>query len=156
MKLLAETLSGPTALGRRGLVLDSNVVLDWLLFEDVRVRPMVQAIETGAVQWLVNSAVRHELEVVMARGELGRWGHRQPMLWQAWAQWACERPLPPVSLIASLLRCTDVEDQKFLDLAVDQQACWLVTRDRAVLKLSRKAALLGLQIMRPSQWTGTV
>ena len=156
MKPLAENLSGPTVVDRRGLVLDSNVVLDWLLFEDVRVRPIVQAIETGAVHWLVNSAVRHELEVVMARGELGRWAHRQPMLWQAWARWACEQPLPAVSLIVSRLRCTDVEDQKFLDLAVDQQAVWLVTRDRAVLKLSRKAALLGLQIMTPSQWTCSI
>ncbi|MBX3622048.1 MAG: PIN domain-containing protein [Rhizobacter sp.] len=50
------------------------------------------------------------------------------------------------------LRCTDPDDQKFIDLAV-ANARWLVSRDRAVLKLARRAALFGLQVVSPDRWT---
>jgi predicted nucleic acid-binding protein len=58
------------------------------------------------------------------------------------------REPPPVHT----LRCTDVDDQKFIDLAIATSARWLVTRDRALLKRARRAAPLGLSIATPVQW----
>jgi predicted nucleic acid-binding protein len=50
------------------------------------------------------------------------------------------------------LRCTDADDQKFIDLACAAPARWLVSRDRAVLKLRRRAATDGLVIVTPDGW----
>ena len=45
------------------------------------------------------------------------------------------------------LRCTDADDQKFIDLALHFGAAALLSRDRAVLRLARRAATLGLSIV---------
>ncbi len=40
----------------------------------------------------------------------------------------------------------------FLDLAHAAGARWLLSRDRAVLRLARRAAALGLVIAKPEDW----
>ena len=49
-------------------------------------------------------------------------------------------------------RCTDPDDQKFIDLALHSGAQWLLSRDRAVLKLAREARQRGLAIVAPHVW----
>ena len=51
------------------------------------------------------------------------------------------------------LQCSDPDDQKFLDLAHAQGAGWLLSRDRAVLKLARRAARFSLTITVPEGWS---
>jgi predicted nucleic acid-binding protein len=52
--------------------------------------------------------------------------------------------------VASLPRCADRDDQKFLELARDSTADWLVTADKALLKLARRDRLRGLfRILTP-------
>ena len=52
------------------------------------------------------------------------------------------RPLP---------KCKDRDDQKFLELAYAAGADWLVSKDRAVLKLARRVARdFGFQIAQPA------
>jgi predicted nucleic acid-binding protein len=46
------------------------------------------------------------------------------------------------------MRCDDPDDQKFLDLAFASAATALLTRDKALLRLSRAAA-------RAKLWIGT-
>jgi predicted nucleic acid-binding protein len=51
---------------------------------------------------------------------------------------------------ASLPRCDDRDDQKFLELARDGGAEWLVTADKALLRLARRDKLRGLfRILTP-------
>jgi predicted nucleic acid-binding protein len=61
------------------------------------------------------------------------------------------RLLPP-PVAEPLLRCTDPDDQVFLDLSRAHHARWLVTRDRALLTLARRAAQVGLAIVAPRLW----
>ena len=51
------------------------------------------------------------------------------------------------------LRCTDPEDQMFIDLAVQLGGATLLSRDRAVLKLARRAQAYGVSILTPERWT---
>jgi predicted nucleic acid-binding protein len=50
------------------------------------------------------------------------------------------------------LRCTDSDDQVFIDLALAEGARWLLTHDRALLKLARRAAVLGVLVQKPRAW----
>jgi predicted nucleic acid-binding protein len=52
------------------------------------------------------------------------------------------------------MRCTDTDDQKFIDLALAHGARWLLSRDRAVLKLGRRTRVLGLEVLTPEIWLG--
>jgi predicted nucleic acid-binding protein len=51
------------------------------------------------------------------------------------------------------LHCADPDDQMFVDLAHAAGARWLVSRDRAVLRLARRAAAFGIAIAAPEGWS---
>jgi uncharacterized protein len=132
------------------IVLDTNVVLDWLLFADPGVQGLVTAIEQGRLRWIATAAMRGEFVHVLGRGLATKRGADPVQFEATWAQHCVERPSAPPT--APPLRCTDSDDQKFLDLALAAGARWLVSRDRALLKLRSKAAARGLAIVVPSQW----
>lgn len=130
-------------------VLDTHVLLDWLVFRNPSVAPLARAVEAGHVGWLASPALRVEHDLVVGRAELARWRPDPAVLAAAWSQWA-QMAVDPAA--AAPWRCTDPDDQKFLDLACAGQARWLITRDHALLKLKRRAALLQLEIMTPENW----
>jgi len=51
------------------------------------------------------------------------------------------------------LICRDPDDQMFIDLAVEAKARWLISRDRAVLALAKRARAFGVEILTPEAWT---
>ena len=53
----------------------------------------------------------------------------------------------------SRMRCTDADDQKFIDLALAARAVALLSADRAVLRLARRASAFGLVITTVAGWT---
>lgn len=130
------------------VVLDTNVVLDWLLFGDSLVGPVAAAVTGGRVDWLATAAMRDELAHVLGRGLAASRGADAARLLGLWDRHARMRAAAP----AHHLACSDPDDQKFLDLALATRARWLVSRDRALLKLGRRAAVLGLAIVTPERW----
>ncbi len=135
------------------LVLDTNAVLDWLVFHNPASQPIAQAIVSGEVRWIVNAAVRDELAHVLGRGVVDRWQPDLPRLWQTWERHATPMGQPPPGSPQRRPQCTDTDDQKFIDLALDAGAQWLITRDRALLKLARRARSLSLAIVTPERFT---
>jgi uncharacterized protein len=132
------------------VVLDTNVVLDWLLFADPGVRALAAAIKQGRLRWIATAAMRGEFAHVLGRGLAAAHGTDAGRFDLTWEQFCVEHPPAPPA--AAPLRCTDANDQKFLDLALAVGARWLISRDRALLKLRAKAAARGLAIVAPSQW----
>ena len=138
------------------VVLDTNVVLDWLVFEDPAFRPLAQRLEGGAWAWHATPAMRAELADVLPR-----------LRWRG-STLDCECTLtifdrrvrivdamvaPPSQ--AALRSCRDPDDQKFLDLACHLPARWLFSRDRALLEMARAARPLGVEVLSPAQWLRT-
>lgn len=134
-----------------GIVLDSNVVFDWLVFSNPGCTPLVRAIESGQLRWVVTREIREELAHVLGRGVLAAWSPDEKRLWATWERLAHEVEPGSPGLVRRL-RCSDPDDQKFVELALDQ-AQWLVSRDRAVLKLAKRAAALGLRVLTPEDWS---
>ena len=49
-----------------GIVLDTNIVLDLLVFKDPLTLPLCEALEAGQLRWLSTDAMREELDRVLA------------------------------------------------------------------------------------------
>ena len=132
------------------LVLDTNVWLDWLVFDDPELAPLRAAVREGRARVVIDAACEAELARVLAY-PLGR------ISLDAAAQAAClaecRRLAAPGGRVApppgELPRCRDPDDQKFLELARDCAADFLLTRDRALLELARRAPF---RIVTPGDW----
>jgi putative PIN family toxin of toxin-antitoxin system len=129
-------------------VLDTNVVLDWLVFRDPRIAALAAAIEAGGLRWIISPPMRAELGHMLVHASLARWS---PDAGSALAT------LDRLSIVclpasASQLRCTDRDDQIFIDLALAERADWLITHDRALLKLARRARPQGVDVLTPTVW----
>jgi putative PIN family toxin of toxin-antitoxin system len=131
------------------LVLDTNVVLDLLVFRDERVRPVGEGLAAGALRWIATASMREELARVLAYPKLAprvvhHRGSPDAVLAEFDARVALVEPPPKASLT-----CRDPDDQKFIDLAV-QHRCTLLSKDADVLRLSKRLALL--QVAAVSEW----
>jgi len=133
-------------------VLDTQSILDWLHFTDPRCGHWERWRQDGRWRWRIATPLRGELAHVLARGHLPA----SEMAPEALLATVDARTLPgdlPAYGPQPALRCTDPDDQKFIDFALACGARWLVSRDKAVLKLRRRAlALHGLQIVHPDDW----
>jgi predicted nucleic acid-binding protein len=134
------------------VVLDTNAVLDWLLFQDPRMDRLSLALLGGAVQWVATPWMQEELLHMLVHIWPNKWNEKSKRLLgsNVWNQ-VVVVPTPN-ALPDQRLKCTDPDDQAFLDLALSFPARWLITRDKSLLKVCRQAALLGLQIQRPEDW----
>jgi len=133
------------------VVLDTNTVLDWLVFADAHVQPLVRAIEAGQVRCVTCTAMREELARMLVHPSLARWAPEPSAALAHFDRWVALRDTPATNLHSGL-RCTDGDDQVFVDLALAEGARWLLSHDRALLKLARRAKLRDLHIARPGGW----
>ena len=133
------------------LVLDTNVVLDWLYFSDPACSLLSTVIRGRQVRWIASPAMRAEIEHVLRRGIHAKGSADAESVMGAWDNWASVRPAVDEPSPAGM-RCTDPDDQKFIDFALRIGASALLTRDRAVLKLARRARGHGLRIETAVAW----
>lgn len=131
-------------------VIDTNVLLDWLVFRDPRVAPLVAAIEAGRLQWIASAAMLDELAHVQRKPQLQGRLPAPDTLIEAAARWC--RVVQPAAPGLPTLVCTDADDQKFIDLALARHTPWLFSRDRALLALARRARPHGIVVCPPEAW----
>ncbi|WP_114813444.1 putative toxin-antitoxin system toxin component, PIN family [Paraburkholderia kururiensis] len=136
------------------VVLDSNVWIDILVFDDPHTRPIHAALEAGALEAVVDERCFAELARVL---EYPQFAQRSVDKAAALANverltLRVERALPTEGA-RPLPQCKDRDDQKFIELAHGSGAAWLVSKDRAVLKLAKRMTRdFGLQIAPPAQF----
>ena len=135
------------------VVLDTNAVLDLWAFADSRVQVLRAAMQAGELDWVGTPDMRLELQHVLSRGVGAGYGAAPDAVLAHWDRWARPWPQAEPSPTQHRLRCRDADDQKFLDLALESQAQWLLTSDRDLLSLARHAARLGVRICSPHAWT---
>jgi predicted nucleic acid-binding protein len=152
-------------------VLDTNVVLDLLYFDDAAARPLLHALEAGRVRCVVSDATLGEWRRVLAYPEFALDASRQDALFERYQSMAlteppaaaadrprvgspihdrCLYPAEGTPGWSRMPRCSDPDDQKFIELAATVQAQGLVSKDRAVLKLRRRCAP-HFRIMNPAE-----
>jgi putative PIN family toxin of toxin-antitoxin system len=133
------------------LVLDTNIVLDWLVFEDGGMPDLMRAIENRAVTIATNAACDDELQRVLAYPNFKLDAAAQAAALAHYR--AVALPVPPrESLLGQIPRCRDRDDQKFLDLAAHAGADALISKDHAVLGTGRRMQeRFACTVLGPSQ-----
>jgi putative PIN family toxin of toxin-antitoxin system len=135
------------------VVLDSNVWIDILVFDDPAARPIRAALECGALVALIDGRCLYELERVLDYPQFQARAVDKAAALATVARLARRVDPPPAGADAApaLPKCKDRDDQKFLELAHAAQAEWLVSKDRALLKLARRTARdFGFRIAEPA------
>ena len=142
------SLSSP----RRRVVLDTNVLVSLYVFADDRFAKLRTRIESGEWQALTDDACFNEFRRVLAYPVFALADADQKRVLEAYGATVTRLACPGTRHTASaaLPRCRDLDDQKFLELARDAAADWLLTGDKALLRLARRDKLRGLfQILTP-------
>jgi putative PIN family toxin of toxin-antitoxin system len=137
------------------LVLDTNVWLDWLIFNDPGIGNIKKAVAAQDAKIFATTACEQELERVLT------YPMRKTPLSPA-AQADCLAQFRRIARLpdhdgqgdrTALPRCKDADDQKFLELARDCSADFLITRDRDLLVFARrKYQALPFRIVTPLQF----
>ena len=124
---------------RKTLILDTNAWLDWLVFADPQTTLLNQRFNEGRLTLPASPSGRAEFIDVISRDRFGLDRDQQTECIERYDR--CCQMLPDARIAGSYtkLRCSDPDDQQFLELAVGAKAGWLLTRDRALLKLARPA-----------------
>ena len=137
---------------RLRLVLDTNVVLDLVVFDDAEARPLRAAIGRGDAIVFTCDECLAELRRVLAYPRLALESAAQDAAFEGFRALAHRVARPAAQATTGMPRCRDADDQKFLALAWEVHADHLVTKDKALLELARRAAKLGrFSIVAPPQ-----
>lgn len=137
------------------LVLDTNVWLDWLVFDDRGIAAVRSAVETEGAEIFATVDCERELARVLTYPM-----RKTPLDADVQAEHlarfrslASMHDHAPAGDAAALPRCADADDQKFLELARDCRADFLITRDRDLLVFARrKHQPLPFRIVTPLQF----
>ena len=135
------------------LVLDTNVWIDWLVFDDPAVAPLKSARRSGQLTIVIDEACLQELEYVLAYPEFQLTDAQKTSHLAEVSRSTVRHGAPSAAYLLQPPRCSDPDDQKFLKLAMDGAADWLLTRDKALLKLHRRLKAWGCRIGSPEEWT---
>jgi putative PIN family toxin of toxin-antitoxin system len=119
------------------LVLDTNIVLDLLVFADPQVQPLSEGLGAGELRWVATAPMREELARVLRYPKLAERVafHRRSEL-AVLAEFDRHAQLVDVPPKAGVT-CGDPDDQKFIDLAVAHR-CTLLSKDREVLRMRKR------------------
>ncbi len=127
------------------IVLDTNVVLDLLVFDDPATPALQRALDEGALRWIATPVMREELARVLLYPHLvGRLDYYRLSADDVLAAFDRQVQLLDVAPKAPMV-CRDPDDQKFIDLAVAHRA-QLLSKDHAVLKLKKRLLLQGVPV----------
>jgi uncharacterized protein len=131
------------------LVIDTNVLVSALIFKDSRHLPLREAWADRRVTPLLSIATYRELKKVLGYRMFDIGDDRIAEAIAALGSFIEWIEIDEASA-ATLPKCSDRDDQKFLDVALCGKADALVTYDKALLKLRRRS--LPFRIESPSSF----
>ena len=125
------------------IVLDTNIILDAFVFDDPATAPLKQALANNELDWLATQPMREELARVLTYPKI----IQKLALYKLVAQDVLARfdqhtRMVDVAPKASVT-CSDPDDQKFIDLAV-QHCALLLSKDKAVISMRKRLLAMGI------------
>lgn len=129
----------------RALVLDTNIVLDLLVFGDPATALLRELVHAKTLRWVATAAMREELARVLDYPKIAArvafYDLTLASVLQAFDAQTQIVPAPP----RVLATCRDADDQKFIDLAAAHSAV-LLSKDKAVIVLRKRLLPYGAHV----------
>jgi len=122
----------------RYVVLDTNILLDIFVFNDVRAVNLKQAIVDGDIPVIASQKTLLEFADVISRPIFKLDKQTQATILAQWQSFAKQQD--DSNLASAPWKCRDPDDQIFLDLAYQLRPTILISKDDAVLQIARRAA----------------
>lgn len=131
----------------RAVVVDTNIALDLLVFNDASTQPLRAALAARTLQWIVLPCMRAEFARVLLYPQVLSWcqarGRDSQLALAAFDASTCEvAPVP-----SAPWRCADPDDQPFIDLALAHRAL-LLSKDRHVLAMRSKLRPCSVEVLQ--------
>lgn len=127
------------------IVLDTNVCLDLFVFRDPRWQSINAGLNDRTLQAITRADCRDEWLAVLHYPHLPVTDDTRAAIVTTFDEHIVVEEWPQKNI--KLPVCSDKDDQKFLEIARDADARILVTKDKALLKLTRKTQQLNLFII---------
>jgi putative PIN family toxin of toxin-antitoxin system len=125
------------------VVLDTNIVLDVVVFNDAAALPLKARLLDGSLDWLATPPMRIELARVLSyRQIIPRLAFYRLSADDVLAFFDQHARLVDVAPKASVT-CSDPDDQCFIDLAVAHRAV-LLSKDKAVISMEKRLLAQGI------------
>ncbi len=122
---------------RHTVVLDTNILLDILVFDDQRAHPLRAALEAQLIDAVATQNTVDEFLDVIGRSQFGLSVEQQKLIALQWKGWA--RLITDQEVIIAPWKCKDRDDQVFINLAYSLRPATLISKDKQVLKIAKRA-----------------
>ena len=126
------------------VVLDTNILLDVLVFDDSRAHPLRAALIAGSLDAVATDKTLAEFLDVIGREQFSLSQERQHEIMSQWRSWA--RLINDQVRDAAPWKCKDRDDQVFINLAYTLKPAILISKDKMVLKIAKRAQKDGVVI----------
>ncbi len=126
------------------IILDTNILLDIFVFEDVRADRLRNAVLNRQIKTYSNQTSLEELRDVISRPLFALEEGQQVKIMGQWQ--SLSQSIEDLKLKAAPWKCQDPDDQIFLDLAFTVRPSILISKDNAVLRLATRALKEGVWI----------
>lgn len=119
------------------VILDTNILLDILVFDDQRAHPLRAALTNRELDALATQDTLDELADVIGRPQFSLNQQQQAEILLQWQSWS--RMINQSDLQVAPWKCKDRDDQIFINLAFSFKPSTLISKDKLVLKLANRA-----------------
>jgi putative PIN family toxin of toxin-antitoxin system len=126
------------------LVLDTNVILDLLVFKDPTAEPVRLLLDAKLVDAVRSESSMLELIDVIQRPAFKLSQEEQAIILQAWE--SVTRLLENEAMEPAPFTCRDLDDQVFINMAYSLRPALLLSKDLRVLELQAIAKQHGVEI----------
>ncbi len=134
-------------------ILDTNIWLDWFVFTheaDAPIALLKHLVTSNAASVWMTQPMWDEWVDVLGRAQFQVDSERQALILaqtRALVSWVDAPSLP-----FERIRCTDKDDQVFIDAALALKVDCLISKDKHLLRLRARAKKQGVVIVTPEQW----
>ena len=128
------------------LVLDTNVILDLLVFKDPSTEPIRLLLDAQQVDAVRTPASMAELIDVIGRPAFKLSQEEQETIREAWE--SSSRLLEDAAIEPAPFTCRDPDDQVFINMAYSIRPAFLLSKDLRVLELRTIAKRHGIEISK--------
>ncbi|CAN5595802.1 hypothetical protein BH10PSE18_BH10PSE18_48870 [soil metagenome] len=128
------------------IVIDTNIALDLLVFDDPCWALLHAALASGELRWIATGPMRDELARVLGYPLIAKRlqkSAREPAA--VLAAFDAQVLVIETQPVRAPFVCKDTDDQIFIDLAVAHRA-QLLSKDHAVLAMRKRLATLGVAV----------